>query len=209
MSASPPSPDDGLRESKRDLRARILAARAALSARARADDSAAACERLLGHPAWASADTVAAYLSIGEELDTHAFVHAILRSGRRLLLPRIVEPDRPERRHLVLHAVSDPRADTVAGRWGIREPDPRLCPEVAPDAVDLMLVPGLAFDRQGGRLGYGAGYYDRLLARTGERCVRIAALFEVQYVDRVPMQPHDQRVHWLVSAREECRAGGA
>lgn len=202
-------PDEDARVRKRALRARVLAARAALSPEARAAQSAAACARVLAMPAWADARTVAAYLSIGEEFDTSPLVREILGSGRRLALPRIVDPQSRATRHLVLHEVRDLSAETRPGLWGIREPDPACCPQIPPCAIDLMLVPGLAFDARGGRLGYGAGYYDRLIAQTAAGCVKVAAAFELQYVDEVPMQAHDQRVDWVVTAQAARRAGGA
>jgi 5,10-methenyltetrahydrofolate synthetase len=204
----PPLPEDTVRERKRALRARALAARAALEPAARAAEAQDATARLLALPAWSAARTVAAYLSIDAEFDTGPLVREILGSGRRLVLPRVVDPRSPAARRLVLHAVADPRTDTLAGPWEIREPDPRRCPEVAVDTVDLLLMPGLAFDRQGGRLGYGAGYYDRLIAATGPGCVRVALAFGVQCVPEVPMQSHDQRIDWLVTAEGAWQTGG-
>lgn len=210
-SRSAPAENDeaDLRSRKQALRERVQAARAALAPEARAAESAAACARLLAMPPWAGARTLAAYLSIGEEFDTAALVREALRSGRRLLLPRIVDPRSRATRHLVLHEVRDPDADTVAGPWGIREPDPGRCPEVPAAAAELVLVPGLAFDATGGRLGYGAGYYDRLLAQVGDSCVKVAAAFELQCVDRVPMQAHDRRIDWLVTAAAARRTSDA
>ncbi|MFN7754062.1 MAG: 5-formyltetrahydrofolate cyclo-ligase [Pseudomonadota bacterium] len=205
--AAPPA--DDLDSRKSELRTRVREARAALTPQVRATESAAASARLLGMPFWADAGTVSAYLSIGEEFDTAAIVGDILRSGRRLLLPRIVDRQSRATRHLVLHAVDDPATDTLPGPWGIREPDPRRCPEVDPDEVDLVLVPGLAFDRQGGRLGYGAGFYDRLLAQTRAGCLRVATAFALQCREPVPMQPHDQRIDWLITAADAWRTVAA
>lgn len=212
MNPTRPAPTENeadLLARKRALRTRMRAARAALTPEARAAESAAACKRLLAMPPWTGSRTLAAYLSIGEEFDTAALVREALRSGRRLLLPRIVDPHSRDTRHLILHEVRDPDVDTVAGPWGIHEPDPGRCPEVPAAAADLVLVPGLAFDATGGRLGYGAGYYDRLLAQVGDGCVKVAAAFELQCVDRVPMQAHDRRIDWLVTAASARRASGA
>lgn len=146
-----------------------------------------------------TAGTVSAYAGFDTEIDTAPFLAAILAQGKRLVLPRVVDAGSRERRHLVLHQVGDAERDTRPGRWGIREPDPGLCPEIDPLDVDFMLLPGVAFDRRGGRLGYGAGFYDRLLGATRPDCVRVAAAFSVQLVAQVPVEPHDQRVGRLVT----------
>jgi len=188
-----------LREDKRDLRATVQAARAALGAARRAELSARITAHLLALPAVVSPGTLAGYLSIGDEFDTSVFLQKALAAGHRLVLPRMVDPDSPLIRRLMLHVVSDMAADTVPGRWGIREPDPARCPAVQATEVDLILVPGLAFDLRGARLGYGAGYYDRLLVSLRPDCVRISASFLVQLVDRVPVEPHDQPIGMLVT----------
>ncbi len=188
-----------LREDKRDLRATVQAARAALGATRRAELSAQITAHLLALPAFGPTRTLAGYLSIGDEFDTSAFLQQALAAGHRLVLPRMVDPDSPQTRRLLLHAVSDIAGDTVPGRWGIREPDPARCPAVQATEVDLILVPGLAFDARGARLGYGAGYYDRLLVSLRPDCLRVSAAFSVQRVDRVPVEPHDQPVGALVT----------
>ncbi|MBC7781950.1 MAG: 5-formyltetrahydrofolate cyclo-ligase [Proteobacteria bacterium] len=191
--------DNTLAHDKHTLRATALAARSALGGGQRATRSATITEQLLRLPAFARADTLALYLSFGAEFDTTAFVGHVLAAGRRLALPRIVDPDSPPLRHLVLHAVADIARDTRPGRWGIREPDPARCPALATAEIDLVLVPGLAFDQCGGRLGYGAGYYDRLLAGLRPDCVRVGAAFSVQQCAAVPMGAHDQPVDLLVT----------
>jgi 5-formyltetrahydrofolate cyclo-ligase len=89
-------------------------------------------------------------------------------------------------------------ADLVNGVWGIREPRDDA-PQVAMADLDMVLMPGLAFDRSGNRLGYGAGYYDRLLASALRKPVRVAAAFDCQVVDAVPTGPADQPFHILVT----------
>jgi 5-formyltetrahydrofolate cyclo-ligase len=115
----------------------------------------------------------------------------------------VVEAESRARRHLVLHQVGDIDRDTRPGRWGIREPDPARCPAIDPLEVDLVLLPGVAFDRRGGRLGYGAGFYDRLLTRLRTDCVRVAGAFSLQVVAEVPLEPHDQRFQCLVTEAGE------
>jgi 5-formyltetrahydrofolate cyclo-ligase len=102
-------------------------------------------------------------------------------------------------RALALHRVDDPAGQLRPGMWGIPEPDPARAPTVAPAEVEFVLVPGVAFDPRGGRLGYGGGYYDRLLTAVATDTPRVAAAFEVQMVDEVPMAPGDQRVDRVIT----------
>jgi 5-formyltetrahydrofolate cyclo-ligase len=185
----------GLAERKAALRRRVLAARDALPPGMRARLSAAIFARVAALEAFRGAPVVLAYASIGSEPDTGAFLDAVLAGGRELVLPRV---DRARRR-LELHRVADLAADLRPGVWGIAEPDPARCPPATLGAIAFALVPGVAFDRHGGRLGHGAGYYDRLLGGWPAPPPLVAAAFGVQVVDEVPMGPGDRRVDRVVT----------
>lgn len=141
---------------------------------------------------------VMAYCSFGSELDTSSILAEVHARGKTLVLPRLNR----ERDALDLFAVSDPQSELVANAWGIREPRPAVCARVDPVALDFILVPGVAFDERGGRLGYGKAYYDKLLhscVRAGETPFTVAGTFEAQMVDSVPMEAHDVRVGAVVT----------
>jgi 5-formyltetrahydrofolate cyclo-ligase len=89
----------------------------------------------------------------------------------------------------------------VPGVWGIEEPDPASCPQVPISQVDFALLPALSCSDEGVRLGYGAGYFDRLLAGAGTRTFRVVALPEALVRDRVPCEPHDVPVDALLTER--------
>ena len=188
---------------KSALRRRILADRDAQDPALRAAASASIVEHLLRLPPVFTARTLCAYVGLDTEIDTAPLLAAVLGQGRRLLLPRVIDVESHTRRHLVLHQVGDVARDTRPGRWGIREPDPAHCPAIDPLEVDLVLLPGVAFDRRGGRLGHGAGFYDRLLAGLRTDCLRVAAAFSLQVVPEVPLEPHDQRFQRLVTEHGE------
>ncbi|HND34781.1 MAG TPA: 5-formyltetrahydrofolate cyclo-ligase [Myxococcota bacterium] len=136
------------------------------------------------HPIWFGATCIAAYISMPGEPPTAGLIAAARTLHKIIVLPRIVNRD-----HLELHRWEG--EPLRPGAFGIGEPAPHS-PAVAPEQVDLFLVPGLAFDRSGGRLGMGKGYYDRLLA--GSPGFRVGICWEWQLLPEIPMEPHDQRM---------------
>jgi 5-formyltetrahydrofolate cyclo-ligase len=133
-------------------------------------------------------------LPFGSEWDTLALVRFALAAGKIVAVPRVDKASRM----LALHAIADPDRDVGAGSLGIPEPLP-TCPAVSRDAIDFVLVPGVAFDRQGRRLGYGGGYYDRLLPLLAPAAAKVVGAFDLQLVDRVPAAPHDIAVDAIVT----------
>ena len=179
---------------KKALRARILAARDALDAVQRSAGAQAIASRIAVLPSFDGATTVLATLPFGSEWDLRPLAQAALDRGKSIVLPRV---DAATRR-LVLHRVDDLDADVSPGFRGIPEPVPRTA-IVRPADVDCVLVPGVAFDPAGRRLGYGGGYYDRLLPHLRPGVPRIAGAFDVQIVDEVPVDAHDLAVDVVVT----------
>jgi 5-formyltetrahydrofolate cyclo-ligase len=187
-----------LRERKRALRESMLAARGALAPRVVAEMSSAVQDRLLGLDEFRRARLVHAYVGAkANEARTDRILAETLRTGRRLAVPR-VEGDR-----LAHHEIRS-TAQLVASRFGLLEPD-RSAPLVDPGEIDLVVVPGLAFDRAGNRLGFGKGYYDRFLRDV--RGVKAALLYTLQLLDEVPADEHDVPVDLLVTEKGVERCG--
>jgi 5-formyltetrahydrofolate cyclo-ligase len=185
-----------IRAAKAELRRRILEQRDGLPADRRARASAAITARLAGLPAFGAARTVLAYASFGSEVDTGPLLRAVLAAGKALVLPRVNRASRM----LDLYRVDDPAGQLEPGTWGIPEPRPATCPPAALGEVELVVVPGVAFDVRGGRLGYGAGYYDRLLRGLAAGAPPlVAGAFDVQVVPEVPMDAHDRRLDRVVT----------
>lgn len=179
---------------RRVMRSR-LAERTAEEARAA---GAAIADRLARSEIWQEAKRVGVFASLSGEVDTSPLIEQTLRAGKQLLLPRTTDAD-----GLEFVAVADV-LQLRAGRFGIREPSPES-PVVRPDQTTLLIVPGLAFDRAGGRLGRGGGYYDRTLTHFLGRDLRpmvVGAGFSFQVVERVPMTPLDIRLDGVVSDEE-------
>jgi len=188
-------PDSTLRQQKQTRRKAILSQRAALDHSEHARLSHAITARLSILPEFERSQCVLAYLSFGSEFDTDEFVGALQSRGCALALPRIDLA----RRNLSLYRVSDPAMDTVPGVWGIREPDPDRCPPADLAEIHAVLVPGVAFTPGGGRLGYGGGFYDALIRDWRNRVPFIAAAFELQVVQDLPLGPGDQLIDAVVT----------
>ncbi|HCJ91672.1 MAG TPA: 5-formyltetrahydrofolate cyclo-ligase [Acidaminococcaceae bacterium] len=179
-----------LAEAKKRLR-RIMKARmedmgeAGIAARSRA-----LCRQILASREFREAGTLLGYLSFRNELSVDEVLREALRLGKTVTVPSIVS--RTEFRAAVLPSLEGLPLD----RYGIRTvPEP--CTAVAPERIDLILVPGSAFTEQGARLGRGAGYYDRFLAASGG--YRLAVACEDMVVESVPTDPWDQAVEAIVT----------
>ncbi len=173
----------------------MIAERDALPEQVRAVGSDRAMRRVVESSAFNSAATILSYMSFGSEIDTRLLFDETLRRGKILLLPRMEQSVQTP--CLTLHRVVS-MADLVAGMWGINEPN-AACPMVSLDDVEFALIPGVAFDRAGFRLGYGKGYYDRLLASRSARLAVSAAAFDCQVLDVLPVAAHDQRINALIT----------
>lgn len=177
---------------KTSLRQAMLARRSALSPADRQRMGAAAQQALIDLPAFRQARTILLYQAFRGEVDTAAIIAAALAAGKRLALPRVIK----EPRSLVLHAYSGDPATLQRGAYGIAEPRPEW-PVIPLETVDLAVVPGVAFDPAGNRLGYGGGYYDRLLPdlrRANPQAVLIGLAFRFQLMTDLPVDPHDIRL---------------
>lgn len=179
---------------KAALRETVLRRRDALSEEERASLGGHILGVVLDLPAYQLSNIVLAYASFGTELRTDEFLLRVLDDGKTLLLPRV------ERDGIGLYEVRDVARDLSPRTWGIREPMPDRCPEVDPGWVDFALVPGVAFDRRGWRLGYGGGFYDRLISGgLTDETPLVSGAFEAQMVERVPVDPHDAPVDAVVT----------
>ncbi len=182
-----------LKSEKRALRRRIVALRDALDAETLATRSKAVREHLFALEAYQAARTVHLFVPFRSELDTRPILEDLWGRGVRAVLPRVVPDNQLD------HCVVTSWDELEPGAWDIPEPV-AACPLVDPAEVQLICVPGVAFDRKGGRLGYGGGFYDRFL----ESCPapRVALAFGLQIVGEVPREAHDLLVHRIVTEQE-------
>ena len=188
--------------SKQVLRQQIIAARERLAPSENLRLSRDVIGAICALPGYQQAQTVMGYLNFGAELAAELWVKQALTDGKRVLLPRVNRASK----HLDLYQVRDLQHDVALGSWGIREPVMERCiKEDAPGTVDFILLPGVAFTREGTRLGYGGGFYDKLLAGMPHRPALVAGAFALQVVPEIPQEKTDRRVEWLVTEHETIR----
>jgi 5-formyltetrahydrofolate cyclo-ligase len=198
MASSAGDLDDRKAALRREMRDR----RKALSAQARAAAATAACGRLQALPEWSAAAVIAGYAALPSELDPAAALGAARARGATVALPRVDDRRAPRLR---FHLVAGPE-DLAPGAFGIHEPR-EGCPEVDPGRLDVLLLPGLAFDEAGGRLGYGKGYYDELVGplRAAGGPFSVGFGFDFQIVGRCPVGPGDIPIDCVVTETRVVR----
>jgi 5-formyltetrahydrofolate cyclo-ligase len=170
-------------KNKKELRQEMARQKAGLTPDERLHLSAPLLAALESHPAFGAASTVLLYHSLPDEVDTHAFVRKWWRA-KRLLLPVVVGADLELREYKGEESMA-------LGRFGIEEPVGKAFTDYG--GIDLAVVPGVAFDRRGNRLGRGRGYYDRLLPSLPST-YKIGICFPFQLVEEVPAEPFDIRM---------------
>lgn len=176
---------------KSALRAELLARRGRMSIIENAELSARACAKLLSLSQYKDAKMIMCYLSIKNEVETRGLIAQAFSEGKRLCLPKIVGGE--------MSAVEWREGGPLKpAAFGTREVDSG--DEVPPEDIDLVVVPGVGFDRSGGRIGYGKGYYDRFLKQA--RCPRVALAFELQMVDTVYCETWDEKMDMIVTEKE-------
>lgn len=177
----------------RAIRSAMRERRARLSPREQEEASQAAARRLLASRAYARSSVIMAYMAARGELSLSPVIRDALASGRVLALPRCEGEGRMSARRV--RALEE----LTVGAYGLWEPRAD-CPEVPPGEIDLILVPGVAFDRRGARIGQGGGYYDRFLPGTRALCVGVCHGFAL--AERIPQREHDQRMDAVLTPEE-------
>lgn len=181
--------------SKAGVRRALSGARRGLPAPERRQRSRLIIARCRSLPGFSSAEVVCTYVNFRDEVETAELIDALLLEGRRVVVP------------IHQHGVSQPLlfaeirslSDMVPNHFGILQP-PREAARLVPTAaIPLFLVPGLAFDPAGGRLGYGLGFYDRAFADAASGALKVGLAFELQILESVPADPHDVPMDFVVT----------
>ncbi len=179
---------------KTRLRRRLLSERATLTAAEVQNKSAKIAADVSGLPTFQASHTIMVYLALKQEVQTAGIIDAARHHNKRIVVPVVKGAD------LVALELPFESAQLRRGRFGL---EPSLDGTIVqPDDIPLIVVPGIAFDRQGGRLGFGKGYYDRFLQQVPETTYAYGLAFAMQIVPRVPQMAHDICVHGIMTEKE-------
>lgn len=193
------------KEQRNAIRKQILAARDRLSNYECEEQSSSISSRLMPMQEIIDAGIVFVYMHFRSEVQTNLIINRLLNKGKTVAIPKTL----PAQSRLVAVKITDPDHQVDPGYCGIPEPKEEIIETEScnPEAIDVVIVPGSVFDKQGGRLGYGGGYYDRFLVNDAPNALRIGLAFELQITERVPVEPHDQLMDYIITEENfyDCR----
>jgi len=177
---------------RNELKARLLA----LEAETRSDKSKTACRNLVETPQFQQSAVVMIYLSLPHEVDTSAAILAAWQQGKTVVVPKISW----QQRHMIPVVITSLETGFATEVGGLRNPITGVPMPI--EDIDLVVAPGLGYDRKGNRLGRGGSYYDRFFANKGLRAVKCGLAFEEQVIENVPTVEHDVQMDMLVTDDE-------
>lgn len=180
---------------KKELRKKAIELRDSIEPEMAAQLSNIIQDRVINHPWFKESMTVFVYVSARSEVKTSGIIKKALESGKKVCVPRVIPRVRME-----AVPVADLKEDLQMGYFNIMEPKPHLQP--VEEVPDLVIVPGLLFDRKGFRLGYGGGYYDKYLTRLKPDSRTIGIAYSLQITDELPVEEHDIRVMTVITDSE-------
>ena len=183
--------------SKDQQRESLLNKRAQLTKREIADKSKTIKERLFKLKDFNLAEKIMFYLSFRNEVSTELMIKKALKRGKRIVVP---SSDK-ENKDLPLSEIKDYQQELKTGTYGILEPKEEYRRRVMKKELDLIIVPGVGFDKSGNRIGYGAGYYDRFLNSIFLHTPKIALAYEIQLIDKIIVDQYDIPVDKIVTEK--------
>ena len=176
------------------MRKKWIEARNALSLEEVRDKSSRIAGRLMAYDSYQRAGTVFFYCSKDREVQTRDLIEKALQDGKKVVLPLCLEGSDLQARY-----IRNLFRDCTEGAWGLMEPALDRTREARIEDVDLLIVPGIAFDLKGQRMGWGKGYFDRFLKRLRPGQLKIGLAFEAQVAPILETEPHDQKVDVLIT----------
>jgi 5-formyltetrahydrofolate cyclo-ligase len=179
------------------LRKTVLEARLALTLAETKEKSSLITQRILALDEIKQAQVIMVYADFRQEVRTDLLIEKIMATNKQVAVPLTM----PQKGVMYPSLIENYPGDLAPGRWGIPEPKPHLFRQVEHREIDCVLVPGVAFDLNGHRLGYGGGYYDRFLPLLKPGAVLIAPAYELQMRQDLEPESHDLPVHYIVTEK--------
>lgn len=182
------------------LRTKIIEQRTALTKHEVSCLSQKIASNLFDSHIFKEAGLIMVYMAFRNEVLTKSIIEKSWVAGKKIVLPYVVS----EQKTIIPSLVGNLQTHLITGAYGILEPDPQHLNPVEPVQIDLVLLPGVAFDYQGNRLGYGGGYYDRFLPQCGSNTIFIALGYHFQVIKDLfdLVEKHDQKVHYVITDQE-------
>jgi 5-formyltetrahydrofolate cyclo-ligase len=181
---------------KKELRENALRIRNGFTKQQVSDSSYEIVSKLLNHPWYRECRTLFTYVSMDNEVQTHSLIEEAISDGKRVCVPRVVPKE-----HMVAVPIRNLADDLKKGFFNVLEPMAQLQP-VSHQEIDLVIVPGLVYDREGYRIGYGGGYYDKYLEIIPSRCHTVGLAFHTLITDRIQREAHDKKVMLVITEQE-------
>jgi len=181
--------------SKAQIRENALACRQSLDAVEREHKSSQIRKTIMDAPFFAAAEWIMLFLNFRYEVETTPLAEEIIKRGKRLVIPYCEKRST----QIIPCEICDLTKEVGLSSFGIREPLADFFRPVAPEKIDLVLVPGLAFDWHGNRIGFGKGYYDRFLPQLRKDAWVVGVAFACQVFEQIPAEAHDYRMSLLVT----------
>lgn len=180
---------------KQLIRRQLLNNRKILSKRAITEQSHRIAESLINSNMYRQSKNIMLYMATKSEVQTQEIIHSAQKEDKKIFIPLIIR----ESNEIIPSLIQDFKTELTPGALGIMQPKEEYYRVVQPDILDLVIVPGVAFTRQGQRLGRGGGYYDRFLSRLGQHTVSVGLAFEMQIVEQIPTNEKDMPVDYIIT----------
>lgn len=183
---------------KRQIRQILKDKRKLLGEQVRAEKSQRIYEHFIALAVWEKVKRVMVYIDFRDEVETEPIIRFLWKHNIEVVVP-VCDLQTKDMRAVVFNDYDELHTSA----YGIREPAYDIGTNAAaPQTIDIMIVPGLAFDRAGGRLGYGGGYYDKYLPQTNPQMLKIALAYDEQLIDDVPVEEHDVKMNMIITDME-------
>jgi 5-formyltetrahydrofolate cyclo-ligase len=186
-----------LKEKKSEIRQTTLALRDGLSGKKRAKKSLEIMDRLFDFANFLEAKIVLFYMNVNSEVATDTMIRKAMEYEKGIVLPWV---DQKEKK-IVTFRIEDIDRDVQPGYLNIPEPILQRCKVMPFEHIDLAIMPGIAFDERGGRIGHGTGFYDRVIPKLDVTTRKVALAFECQIVPQIPMEPHDRYTDIIITEK--------
>lgn len=179
---------------KSELRKIMKAKRNELSLKEKEEYDKVVFEKVISNPIYLNAEVIFIFVSYENEVNTHEIISHAISSGKVVCVPKVISKD------IGMAAIEIKSFNELApGSMGILEPSTNEELIINPEKIDMIILPGLAFDKFGGRLGYGGGFYDRYLSKVREDSKKIAIGYDFQIVDKVPTEELDKPIDYVIT----------